>query len=95
MINKIFNVEDYIRSSVAAKMQFDEQYSPSMVVLGNLRLLHTRIILPLLEVLKGDLIISSGYRCPRLNKQVGGVIDSQHLFGQAVRFKLLFKWSKN
>ncbi len=28
--------------------------------------------------------ISSGYRCPRLNKAVGGVKNSQHLTGQAV-----------
>lgn len=32
------------------------------------------------------IIISSGYRCPELNKAVGGQPKSQHLTGQAVDF---------
>lgn len=29
------------------------------------------------------IVISSGYRCPELNKAVGGVATSQHLKGEA------------
>jgi zinc D-Ala-D-Ala carboxypeptidase len=32
------------------------------------------------------MIITSGYRCPELNAAVGGVVDSQHLRGEAADF---------
>ena len=32
---------------------------------------------------KGGLVIKSGYRCPKLNKAVGGARTSQHTLGQA------------
>ena len=32
---------------------------------------------------KGRVIITSGYRCQKLNKAVGGVWNSQHLRGEA------------
>lgn len=35
------------------------------------------------DVLKAPVTISSGYRCPELNKVVGGEIDSQHQLGLA------------
>ncbi len=42
--------------------------------------------------LKGDggspLIISSGYRCPMLNRAVGGSSTSQHMTGEAVDIRL-------
>lgn len=31
-------------------------------------------------------IVTSGYRCPELNRAVGGVANSQHVFGQAADF---------
>ena len=84
MVNKQFSLYDYIRSDVATANDFDEQFSPNLVVVSNLKLLHDKIILPLLEALPGELIITSGFRCPRLNRKVCGVSNSQHLFGQAV-----------
>lgn len=38
------------------------------------------------ERLGVPVIISSGYRCPELNKAVGGQPNSQHLTGQAADF---------
>ena len=34
------------------------------------------------------IIITSGYRCPKHNKEVGGVEDSQHLYGNAADIKV-------
>ena len=45
-----------------------------------------------LEMLRAKLgkpiIITSGYRCPRHNKEVGGVANSQHTKGTAVDIKV-------
>ena len=38
------------------------------------------------EIVGKPLIITSGYRCPELNKAIGGAITSQHLFCEAIDF---------
>jgi len=35
------------------------------------------------RVIVGPIIINSGFRCDSVNRKVGGVKNSQHLFGQA------------
>jgi uncharacterized protein YcbK (DUF882 family) len=42
-----------------------------------------RILDPLREKYGKPIIVNSGYRCPKLNKCVGGVSTSQHVKGQA------------
>lgn len=50
--------------------------------------MHLMEMLPLLNELRelwgSAIIISSGFRCSALNKKVGGVATSSHLFGWAV-----------
>lgn len=36
------------------------------------------------EIVGKPLIITSGYRCPELNKAIGGAITSQHIFAEAI-----------
>jgi len=36
------------------------------------------------DILGVPLLINSAYRCPERNRQVGGVDNSQHLYGKAV-----------
>ncbi|MBI5562767.1 MAG: hypothetical protein HY894_07965, partial [Deltaproteobacteria bacterium] len=50
----------------------------------------------------GGLIVTSGFRCPALNAQVGGVAASQHVKGEAADFIAhdaslddVFKWIVN
>lgn len=38
------------------------------------------------EIVGKPLIITSGYRCPELNKAIGGAITSQHIFCEAIDF---------
>lgn len=38
------------------------------------------------EIIGKPLIITSGYRCPELNKAIGGALTSQHIFCEAIDF---------
>lgn len=46
----------------------------------------TYVLQPVREKLKKPMIITSGFRCPEVNKLVGGAANSQHLKGQAADF---------
>lgn len=35
------------------------------------------------DYVKLPIVVNSGYRCPEHNKRVGGVANSQHIFGKA------------
>ena len=51
---------------------------------GNLMALVENVLEPAREKLGGPIIVNSGYRCVRYNRDVGGVANSQHLRGEAV-----------
>jgi hypothetical protein len=42
------------------------------------------VLQPLRDAMGESIKIGSGYRCPQLNKAVGGVSNSQHMKGEAV-----------
>lgn len=53
-----------------------DEYIPNVIeVAKNLQVLR--------DYLKTPIIINSGYRTPAYNKKVGGVSNSQHLYGKA------------
>lgn len=52
-------------------------------IINNLRLLHLNCINPLLADIP-DIKIRSAYRCKQLNNLLGGVENSQHIFGYAI-----------
>ena len=52
-------------------------------VIENLKALCMEVLQPLRDFLGKPVVISSGYRCPELNKAVGGVKNSQHMKGEA------------
>lgn len=57
---------------------------PTWQTVDNLKILVTDLLDPLRIKWGKPLIVSSGYRCPEVNKAVGGVNNSQHLEGRAV-----------
>ena len=59
---------------------------PNQETISNLRLLCKNVMQPVRNYIKSPVIITSGYRCPLLNKKVGGVPTSQHQFGMACDF---------
>ena len=49
----------------------------------NVKALVSEVLDPVREKLGMPIVVNSGYRCPKHNKDVGGVRNSQHLRGEA------------
>ena len=78
---KYFSIKELAKSETATRLKIDN--TPTAEVVDNLTALVDNVLDPLRELYGKPIHISSGYRCPRLNKAVGGVANSQHLTGQA------------
>ena len=81
-----FKLEEFIRSSTAQQLGIDN--TPSEEVILNLRNLCEKVLEPLRQWYGKPISISSGYRCPALNRAVGGVTKSQHMKGEAADIRL-------
>lgn len=62
--------------------------TPTQEAINNSKIIISKIIQPLEQHFKKTLNISSFYRSPFLNKQIGGATNSQHLKGQAIDFTI-------
>ncbi len=80
-----FTLHELVASRTATRKNIAEQFAPPDDIISNLKFLAVNLLEKLREK-NGNtpLFVSSGYRCPRLNKAVGGARNSQHLQGQAV-----------
>ena len=82
-----FALEEFTRSTTAAAKGIANTLNPAFfadsLVIANLKNLCIQVLEPLRRHIDKPVVISSGYRCPVLNRVVGGVANSQHLTGQA------------
>lgn len=76
-----FTLDEFTRSDTASRLGIINE--PGEKELSALRVLVSRTIQPLRDALGVAIHVNSGYRCPRLNKVVGGVPTSQHQKGEA------------
>lgn len=81
-LSKHFNLDEFVKSATAIRLGIDN--TPDEKSLENIQLLVSNILEPLRVHYGRPIIITSGYRCPKLNKAVGGAASSQHATGQAV-----------
>ena len=79
-----FTLEEFTRSDTARILSIDNTPTPGVV--ANLRRLARFNELVRLELNGAAMVISSGYRCPALNRAVGGAANSAHLDGLANDF---------
>ena len=79
---KHFTIKELTASTTARRMYIDN--TPTEVVVERLTALVEAVLDPLRERYGHPIYVSSGYRCPRLNKAVGGSETSQHVTGEAV-----------
>lgn len=80
-----FTMTELLKSETATKNKINNIPTDTKV-LDNLLDLIVYVLQPLRDKLKKPIIITSGYRCKNLNTLVGGVGNSQHLYGQACDF---------
>lgn len=78
---KYFTINELTKSATANRLKIDN--TPSAQIQNNLEALVENVLDPLRQAWGQPIIVSSGYRCPALNKAVGGVANSQHKLGQA------------
>lgn len=76
-----FSLSEFTQSNTARARGIDN--TPSLAVVSNLQQLCIHVLEPLRMHVGGPIRINSGYRCPALNRAVGGVANSQHLTGEA------------
>ncbi len=75
---------ELVKSNIAKRNKIDN--TPDSLSLQCMHNLINYCLQPIRDRLGKPMIITSGYRCPELNKKVGGVSTSQHTKGQAVDF---------
>ena len=84
---KFFSLSEFERSVTAALKGYDNE-APREAQ-RNIEYLVDTVMDPLREALGTPVIITSGYRCRDLNRDVGGSPTSQHLMGLAADFRPL------
>lgn len=80
-ISKNFDYKEFEKTDVPG-MQVKNTIA-SVEVRDNIKALVDKVIQPLRDAWGKPLAINSGYRCPEVNKAVGGVPTSQHTKGEA------------
>lgn len=98
-LSKYVTVEKFIESPSANKLNINNSLPESL--LSNAKLI-CELYDKIYEQFKGNVYISSGYRCDLLNSKVGGSKTSQHKYALAldikgkngVKNKDIFDWVK-
>lgn len=87
---KNFKLSEFFVSSTADKNGIKNK--PSLderaTIERNINLLVDNVLDPIREKFCAPVIITSGYRCPQVNKLVGGANNSQHMSGCAADFHI-------
>lgn len=78
---KYFTIAEMVRSDTADRLGIPNRLPKELV--PNVQALVENVLDPLREWYGKPIYINSGYRCPALNKAVGGVGNSYHLKGMA------------
>lgn len=78
---KHFTLSEFTRSTTARQKGIDN--TPSAEIVARLTALVDNTLDPLRKAYGKPIRVNSGYRCPALNKAVGGASNSGHMYGFA------------
>ena len=84
-LSKNFSLEELTFSVTANNHGIDN--TPNAEARAALKRLAVEVLQPIRDNWGQAVVVSSGYRCTRLNTMVGGVKNSQHILGQAADIK--------
>lgn len=76
-----FTLEEFIRSTTATRLHIINL--PTREEIENIVELCRNVLQPIRDAYGKPIVVTSGYRCPKLNKAVGGVATSEHQKGMA------------
>ena len=93
MISKHISNKEGNYSVTALRLGIDN--TPNEYARQNMELLAEKIFEPLREAANGPIKINSFYRCPELNKAIGGSAKSQHCEGRAIDLDDTFGYMTN
>tara|TARA_Y100001951_G_scaffold103577_1_gene112763 strand:- start:1238 stop:1693 length:456 start_codon:yes stop_codon:yes gene_type:complete len=82
MISKHISYKEGTHSVTAIRLGIEN--TPNNEQLNNMELISEKIFEPLRQWVGGPIKINSFFRCPDLNKAIGGSSKSQHCHGQAM-----------
>lgn len=80
-LSKNFTLNEMVKSGTATAKHIDN--TPNREQIENLSVLCRDILQPIREAWGEPIVVSSGFRCPKLNSAVGGSKTSQHMTGAA------------
>lgn len=88
MTMKHFDFDELVRSNVARVQGFENEpyFNNEPDVYKNLESLVDNVLDPVQELVAAPVVVTSGYRCERLNALVGDIHGSQHRTGHAADF---------
>lgn len=88
---KHFDLSEFFQSSTAAKNGIKNEPSSDerATIVRNINLLVDNVLDPIRDMVHTPILITSGYRCPQVNRLVGGVDNSQHMSGCAADFHVM------
>lgn len=76
-----FTLKEFTKSDTATKLGIPNE--PNKEQVRNIECLVESILDPLREEYGKPIVVSSGFRCKKLNHAIGGALTSQHCKGQA------------
>ena len=84
-LSKNFTLEELVFSITANNHGINN--TPNAEVKAALKRLAVEVLQPIRDAWGKPIVVTSGYRCQKLNAAVGGVKNSQHVLGQAADIK--------
>ena len=87
---KYFTIEELTRSATATTRGIDN--TPTPEIKANLERLVDKVLDGLREIYGKPITVNSGYRCPELNKAVGGSKTSDHCFDEKTEILTTKGW---
>lgn len=85
-LSEHFTLDEMTRSQTATEKRIDN--TPPEAAVCNLKILCTQVLEPVRAKIGRPIVITSGYRCAKLNAAVGGVLKSYHTKGMAADIRI-------